>query len=315
MDARKRTELGFRNFCGVWQLHYPVGKYLCKDGETCYLTNLAKAAVGTGFPGAGNEEKYEAWYPLLEKELGLVAKPDAKIISVGGKVGSFLSKKGLYGHVGTIPHYSGQAAGQPGPGDTRQGGGVREVQVETGSHTQLNPQALPLLRHGTRGPGSHADCNRGQDAVRLQGAVRTHQATGTDRVATATAGMATPVDGNVGNCSGRTSQVRSPCRESASEFDTLTNPLWMARRFQGSAHVASRGAGRRLEPLLKRGQLAGGPRHRPRRRAGRPAPRGGDAGDGQGSGGTGGRPAEDWFRVAPRDRIGCLADTSSTPGV
>lgn len=116
MDARKRTELGFRNFCGVWQLHYPVGKYLCKDGETCYLTNLAKAAVGTGFPGAGNEEKYEAWYPLLEKELGLVAKPDAKIISVGGKVGSFLSKKGLYGHVGTIPHYSGQAAGQPGPG-------------------------------------------------------------------------------------------------------------------------------------------------------------------------------------------------------
>ena len=82
-------------------------------------------------------------------------------------------------------------------------------------------------------------------------------------MATATAGMATPVDGNVGNCSGRTSQVRSPCRESASEFDTLTNPLWMARRFQGSAHVASRGAGRRLEPLLKRGQLAGGPRHNP----------------------------------------------------
>ena len=142
MDARKRTELGFRNFCGVWQLHYPVGKYLCKDGETCYLTNLAKAAVGTGFPGAGNEEKYEAWYPLLEKELGLVAKPDAKIISVGGKAGSFLSKKGLYGHVGTIPHYSGQAAGQPGPGDTRQGGGVREVQVETGSHTQLKPTSL-----------------------------------------------------------------------------------------------------------------------------------------------------------------------------
>ena len=110
-DAKKKIELGFRNFCGVWQLHYPVGKYLCKDGETFYLTDLAKGAMATDSPGAANEGKYEAWYPLLERELGLVAKPDAKIISVGGRVGSFLSKKGLYGHVGTIPHYSGQAAG------------------------------------------------------------------------------------------------------------------------------------------------------------------------------------------------------------
>ena len=39
-----------------------------------------------------------------------MAKPDAKIISIGNKVGQFLSKKGLYGHVGTIPHYSGRAA-------------------------------------------------------------------------------------------------------------------------------------------------------------------------------------------------------------
>ena len=46
----------------------------------------------------------------MEKEFGLVAKPDAKIISIGNKVGQFLSKKALYGHVGTIPHYSGRAA-------------------------------------------------------------------------------------------------------------------------------------------------------------------------------------------------------------
>ena len=39
-----------------------------------------------------------------------MAKPDAKLISIGTKVGQFLSKKGLYGHVGTIPHYSGRAA-------------------------------------------------------------------------------------------------------------------------------------------------------------------------------------------------------------
>ena len=110
VDAKKRINLGFRNFCGVWQLHYPVGKYLCQDGENFYLTDLAKGAMATGSPGAANEEKYDAWFPLLEKELALVAKPDAKIISVGGRVGSFLLKKGLYGHVGTVPHYSGQAA-------------------------------------------------------------------------------------------------------------------------------------------------------------------------------------------------------------
>ena len=76
------------------------------DGETYYLTDLAHGAMLTTSPGAGNAEKYEAWYPLVEKELGLVAKPEAKIKSIGARVGRFLSDKGLYGHAGTIPHYS-----------------------------------------------------------------------------------------------------------------------------------------------------------------------------------------------------------------
>ena len=109
-DAQKRIDQGFRNFCAVWILHYPVRTYLCQDGESYYVTDLAKGAMLTNEESAGSEKKYDEWYPLLEKELGLVAKPDAKIISIGNKVGQFLSKKGLYGHVGTIPHYSGQAA-------------------------------------------------------------------------------------------------------------------------------------------------------------------------------------------------------------
>ena len=40
----------------------------------------------------------------------MVAKADAEMISIWNKVGKFLSKKGLYGHVGTIPHYPGRAA-------------------------------------------------------------------------------------------------------------------------------------------------------------------------------------------------------------
>ena len=109
-DAQMRIDQGFRNFCGVWILHYPIRNFLCQDGETYYITDLAKGAMLTNEEGAGSEKKYDEWYPLLEKELGLVAKPDAKIISIGNKVGQFLSKKGLYGHVGTIPHYSGRAA-------------------------------------------------------------------------------------------------------------------------------------------------------------------------------------------------------------
>ena len=106
-DAHQKICKGFRNFCGVWLLHFPVSEYLCQEGETYYLTDLAKGAMATNSEGAGSKEKYETWYPLLEDELGLVAKSDAKIISIGSKVGGFLSGKGLYGHAGTVPHYSG----------------------------------------------------------------------------------------------------------------------------------------------------------------------------------------------------------------
>ena len=108
--AQRKIDLGFRIFCEVWILHYPVRTFLCQDGESYYVTDLAKGAMLTNEKSAGSEKKYGEWYPLLEKELGLVAKPDAKIISIGNRVGQFLSKKGLYGHVGTIPHYSGRAA-------------------------------------------------------------------------------------------------------------------------------------------------------------------------------------------------------------
>ena len=109
--AQKKIDQGFRNFCGVWTVHHPARNYLCREGKSYYVTDLAQGAMLTTAPGAGDREKYERWYPLFEKELGLVAKPDAKIISIGDKVGQFLSRKNLPGHAGTIPHYSAQAAG------------------------------------------------------------------------------------------------------------------------------------------------------------------------------------------------------------
>ena len=111
--AQKKIDEGFHTFCGAPQdriIHYCIKNYLCPDGETYYLTDLAHGAMLAGSPGAGNTDKYEAWYPMFEKELGLVAKPGAKITSIGARVGRFLSDKGLYGHAVTIPHYSGTAA-------------------------------------------------------------------------------------------------------------------------------------------------------------------------------------------------------------
>ena len=108
--AEERIRGGFSNWCGVWTLHHPVRKYLCRDGETYYVTDLAKGAMLTNSPAAGDERKYQDWYELLEEELGLVAKQDAKIISIGHKVGGFLSGKNIYAHAGIIPHYSTQAA-------------------------------------------------------------------------------------------------------------------------------------------------------------------------------------------------------------
>ena len=111
--AQKKIDEGFRNFSGAPQdsfIHFCIKTFLCPDGETYYLTDLAHGAMLTTSPGAGNTDKYNAWYPLFEKELGLVAKPRARIISIGDRVGRFLSNKGLYGHSGTIPHYSDNAA-------------------------------------------------------------------------------------------------------------------------------------------------------------------------------------------------------------
>ena len=114
-DACKQIAGGFRNGVGR-TLQFSIDAYLCRDGETWYLTDLAKGAMLTKSPDAGSTEKYKAWYPLLEKELELVAKPGARVIAIGSTVDGFLKKKNLCGRVyaGWIPHYSTQVARQRG---------------------------------------------------------------------------------------------------------------------------------------------------------------------------------------------------------
>ena len=126
-EVREKCELGLKN--SAWSmedfiLHYCARHYLCRDGETYYITDLAKGAMLAKEAVEGRIARYERWYPILEKELGLVARQDAKIISIGDGVGRFLSRKGIYGHAGTIRHFSSQAAGHAGKeGDRDKNGG------------------------------------------------------------------------------------------------------------------------------------------------------------------------------------------------
>ena len=54
---------------------------------------------------ADRQKRYEAWYPLLLKELELVGKPGAPVIAVGRVVENFLKKKGLEKSSGRQLHH------------------------------------------------------------------------------------------------------------------------------------------------------------------------------------------------------------------
>ena len=93
-------------------LHFCVKEYLCAGGESYYLTDLSKGAMRTREARERREERYQRWYPLLKKELQLVAKPNAPIIAIGNDPHAFLSRQDLEPRLqGPILHYSQQAAG------------------------------------------------------------------------------------------------------------------------------------------------------------------------------------------------------------
>lgn len=100
---------GDRNFSGSFEdfiLHFCIREYLCQGGKGYHLTDLAKGAMAVKVAESQRQDKYDRWYPLLLRELQVVAKPGARIISIGRKVERFLKKKNLPRHAGEIPHYS-----------------------------------------------------------------------------------------------------------------------------------------------------------------------------------------------------------------
>ena len=93
-------------------LHFCIREYLCKGQQTYHLTDLSKGGMATRDAGKDRTKRYERWYPLLKKELQLVAKPgETRIIAIGNVVRDFLTDKHLCESLKTILHYAPTAAG------------------------------------------------------------------------------------------------------------------------------------------------------------------------------------------------------------
>lgn len=111
-DAREKVKQGFKDFMyslDDFILHYCVMQYMCSDGLSYYVTNLAKGAMSVNEAKQDPRGRYERWFPLLKRELQLVAKDGTKIIPIGQAVYKFLHGKGFNGLQEPILHYSGRA--------------------------------------------------------------------------------------------------------------------------------------------------------------------------------------------------------------
>ena len=99
---------------GDLTLNYGAHRYLCKPGETYYLTDLGKCAIPPQqAKGKLEREEFEFWYPKLLEELELVAKPTTTVVAVGRATWNFLQKQSDFPHrlVGPILHWSPQLVG------------------------------------------------------------------------------------------------------------------------------------------------------------------------------------------------------------
>ena len=88
-------------------LHYCLREYLCQDGETYHLTDLAKGGMTIRLAGEQRQARYDRWYPLIEKELRLLTKQGGtRLIAIGNVVADFLRKKPLCERVEKVLHYT-----------------------------------------------------------------------------------------------------------------------------------------------------------------------------------------------------------------
>ena len=111
-EVRKREKRNFSDSVEDFILHFCIRRYLCRDTETYYVTDLSKGAMPVGKAPTKSNCRYQRWFPLLKEELRLVAKPGkTRIIAIGNDANGFLRRKNLCDRMEKILHYSGSAAG------------------------------------------------------------------------------------------------------------------------------------------------------------------------------------------------------------
>jgi hypothetical protein len=92
--AAERIGAGFRNF--MWSpedfiLHWAARRSLCPGG-TYHVTDVSKGAMPVRKANIDRRARYARWTALLQEEIALVAKPNARIVAIGGQVGRLLKR-------------------------------------------------------------------------------------------------------------------------------------------------------------------------------------------------------------------------------
>jgi len=112
-EARLRVEEGFRNFLPsdeVSILHSCIRSYLRGQGERYHITDMSKGAMLVNHARRGRSKRWKRWYPLLQKEIDLVATQNAGIVAVGKEVADYLRRRRFTRPFTRVIHYSPLAA-------------------------------------------------------------------------------------------------------------------------------------------------------------------------------------------------------------
>jgi hypothetical protein len=107
-EADRKIAAGFRNF--MWSpedfiLHWAARRTLIPSDGTYHITDVSKGAMPVRQANVHRRARYARWMALLDEEIGLVAKPDARIVAIGGQVGRLLKRNKAGRNVTCVMHY------------------------------------------------------------------------------------------------------------------------------------------------------------------------------------------------------------------
>jgi len=93
-DPKEMLRAGYRSIHPA-NVHFAVRRYLLKSGDGYCVTDIAKGAMYGKQANTDKDERekrWDRWWPLLEKEFALLAKPKTRIFALGEKVNDYLRR-------------------------------------------------------------------------------------------------------------------------------------------------------------------------------------------------------------------------------